>query len=75
MTEELEEAKSSWIDGIKAHPWITGIFACCVVLWIALALMFLPDDWNQIRKISAGVIWGLFCALIITATRTVGNSD
>ena len=75
MEEEIEDTQSGWFDGIKAHPWITGIFIFCVFVWIALALIFLPDDWSQIRKLAAGVIWGLFSALIITATRTVGNQD
>ena len=75
MTDKQEETKSTWLDGIKAHPWITGIFIFCVFLWIGLALIFLPDDWALLRKISAGTIWGLFCAVIVTATRTVGNSD
>ena len=75
MNKNEEESKHTWMDGIKAHPWITGIFVFCVFLWIGLALVFLPEDWSIIRKISAGIIWGLFCAGIVTATRTVGNSD
>ena len=75
MAEEHEETNASWLDGIKAHPWITGIFIFCVFLWTALAFIFLPEDWSNVRKVSAGIIWGLFCAGIVTATRTVGNSD
>ena len=75
MNDEQEDSKSTWLDGIKAHPWITAIFIFCVFIWIGIALVFLPDDWSQLRKVSAGVIWGLFCAGIVTATRTVGTSD
>ncbi|QXD23671.1 hypothetical protein F7C95_17375 [Opitutia bacterium ISCC 51] len=75
MIEQKEENPPSWTDGLKAHPWITGIFIFCVFLWTGLAFIFLPEDWSNIRKIAAGIIWGLFCAGIVTATRTVGNSD
>ncbi len=75
MKKVKKETPPTWKDGVKAHPWITGIFVFCVFLWVALAIIFLPEDWSTIRKIGAGVIWGLFCAGIVTATRTVGNSD
>jgi len=75
MTDNEEDPHTSWLDAIKAHPWITGIFIFCVFLWVGLAFIFLPEDWSNVRKIAAGVIWGLFCAGIVTATRTVGDSS
>jgi hypothetical protein len=73
MNENSDTSKLTLLAGIKAHPWITGIFVFCVILWTGLALTFLPEEWNLLRKIGAGIIWGLFCGIIVTATRTVGN--
>ncbi|MDA0347122.1 MAG: hypothetical protein O3C43_02360 [Verrucomicrobia bacterium] len=75
MRNKQAPIKSTFLDGIRTHPWISAIFMFCVVLWISIALIFLPEGWSELRKIAAGVIWGLFCATIVTATRTVGNSD
>ena len=73
MNENSEPSNSTLLSGIKAHPWITGIFVFCVLLLTAIALTFLPEEWSTIRKVGAGVIWGLFCGIIVTATKTVGN--
>jgi hypothetical protein len=73
MSEKTEQTKTSYLDGIKAHPWITGIFVFCVFLWIGIAFTFLPGDWGMFRKVAAGIIWGSFCAAIVTATKTVGE--
>jgi len=75
MSNKQASILSTLREGIRAHPWITAIFAFCVILWIGIALVFLPAGWSELRKVAAGVIWGLFCATIITATRTVGNTD
>ena len=75
MNEEVETDDSSIVAGIKAHPWITGIFVFCVILWTVIAIVFLTEAWSMTRRIAAGLIWGLFCAIIVTATRTVGNTE
>ncbi len=75
MNDEVKTDDESVFAGIKAHPWITGIFIFCVILWTVIAIVFLPEEWAMIRKVAAGLIWGLFCAIIVTATRTVGNTE
>lgn len=62
------------LGSLKAHPWLTGIFLSCVILWTGIAVAFF-EEWSWIRKLSAGVVWGIFCAIIVTATRTVNAGD
>ncbi|MCB1123870.1 MAG: hypothetical protein KJT03_20110 [Verrucomicrobiae bacterium] len=62
------------LNHFKAHPWLTGIFVACVILWTGIAMVYF-QEWSLLRKIAAGICWGTFCAIIVTATRTVNAGE
>jgi hypothetical protein len=62
----------SMIETMKAHPVITGLCIVCTICGAVVAPWFTPDDWSLVRKLVAGAMAGLSCAMIILATRMTG---
>lgn len=56
---------------VREHPLLVGATVVCGVAGAVLGAMYLPAEWSALRRVAAGLVSGLGCALIVTTTRMV----
>ena len=57
---------------LRAHPIITSVIVGSALVGVGCGLVWLPEDWELMRKIAGGAVAGAGCGLIVTAPRIIG---
>ena len=75
MSPESDPAPSdaSWLATVSAQPWLVALWIVFISCAIVAAITLLPEDWALTRRVLAGLIGGIGCALILSVNRIIGN--
>ena len=58
----------SWVEK-KENRYMAGMLAGATTVGVALGYAFLPGEWEIARRVIAGAVFGLWCAMLVLCGR------